>query len=235
MTYLVWWTETALLPLFICHHYCLCRRQSVEKLRASEYSAACVAAEVEVRRSEGLADAKVKEAEGKASAVRLEAEASALAIRYKAEAEAVATKMLALARFVEQENVAKGILKVRQAEAEGLESLIAAAGGVENLCQYLMVRDGILTEISKNQAEAVRGMNPQVSVWQTGAGGGGSGDDSGKGGGLSGVLHDIASTSVPLLDGIKRQYGIDFLKHWRDGNTKSTTTKPSIDSDQHPN
>lgn len=175
-----------------------------------------------------MADAHIKEAEGLASAVRLEAEAKADALKYDAEANSEATKLQAAAHFVEQENIAKGILKVRQAEAEGLESLIAAAGGVENLSQYLMVRDGMLTDISKNQAEAVRGMNPQVSVWQTGSGGGAGGS-----GGLSGALQDIASTSVPLLDGIKKQYGIDFLKNWREGGGegKPLTTSTSVPED----
>ena len=192
----------------------------MEQLRATEFSAASVCAEVEVRRAQGVADAHIKEAEGLASAVRLEAEAKAAALKYNAEANAEATKLQAAANYVEQENVAMGILKIRQAEAEGLQRLIAAAGGVENLSQYLMVRDGMLTEISKNQAEAVRGMKPQVSVWQTGGSGSGKGETGGAlSGGLSGALQDIASTSVPLLDGIKKQYGIDFLKNWRDGAT----------------
>jgi flotillin len=46
--------------------------------------------------------------------------------------------------------------------------LVEAAGGVSNLSQYLMVRDGMVTQIAAHQAEAVRGMNPNVNVWQTG-------------------------------------------------------------------
>ncbi len=33
--------------------------------------------------------------------------------------------------------------------------------------------------------------------------------------GLSGTINDIVQNSVPLLDGLKSQYGIDLLKNWR--------------------
>jgi len=201
-------------------------REQVERLRASDFAAADVAAEVAVRVAEGEATAKVRQSEGVAASLRAQAEghaaalvtdakANATATLAAAEAESEATKLRASAAYVEQQNIALGILRVREAEAEGLERLVEAAGGVANLSQYLMVRDGMLTDIAEHQANAVRGMQPKVSVWQTGTGGGG-GDSSGMGvGGLSGTINDLARNGVPLLDGLREQYGIDFLKNWR--------------------
>lgn len=125
----------------------------------------------------------------------------------KAKAMAEATKMQATADYIAKENEAKGILRVR--EAEGLEKLKGSAGGISNLSQYLMIKNDIVTKIAKHQAEAVSGMNPKINIWHTGS----KGDDIN---GLSGAINNIVKTGIPLLEGIKDQYGIDLLKNFKE-------------------
>lgn len=161
-------------------------RQETERLRATEYSVANVKAEIAIREAQAYADA----------------------VKLKASADAEAIKMRAEAHFIEKENEAKGILKLREAESEGLSKLIMSAGTTDHLNSYLMVRDGMITEIAKQQASAVRDMKPHVTVWQTGQ------KENGMNG-LSGVVTDLVKTGVPLIEQLKQSTGIDLLKSYR--------------------
>jgi flotillin len=176
--------------------------QQTEAMRAKDMSSANVNAEVKVRSAEGFATARIIEAEAAAKAIKVEAEAKAMATKLQAEADAEATKMKAMAHLVEQENEAKGIYALRQAEAEGLTKLIESAGGAEHLNSYLVVHKGILEKIAEQQSKAVSGMNPNITVVQ--------GD--GKMNGLSGTMHDILNTGVPLLNSLKHATGLDLLR-----------------------
>lgn len=176
--------------------------QQTEAMRAKDMSSANVGAEVKVREAEGFATARIIEAEANAKAIKVEAEAKAMATKLQAEADAESAKMKALAHLVEQENEAKGIYALRQAEADGLTKLIDSAGGPEQLNSYLVVHKGILEKIAEQQSNAVRGMNPNITVVQ--------GD--GKLNGLTGAMHDILNTGVPLLKSLQHATGLDLLK-----------------------
>lgn len=151
---------------------------SVEEMRRKQ--------QVEEKRASCLASASVqaevdaKYAEGVANALRIKAEAELFAKQQEAE----------------------GIYALREAEAKGLERLTNAAGGVDGLTKYLLVRDGTLTEIAHEQAQALQGMNPQITVW--------SGVGGGKASSISDITSDIIRTAIPLMDGIKNQTGYDL-------------------------
>lgn len=203
--------------------------QTLEQFRAKDFTAATVLAEVQVRKAEGVATSKVKESEGMATSVKLEAqgksdaikleaiaksealklegEARAFITKVQAEADAKATEMKALADYIAKENEAKAILKLREAEAEGLSKLIECAGGIDNLNNYLMVRDKMITEIADKQSQAVRDMKPNITIWQNGQ------KDSSSS--LSDVVQDIVTTAVPLVNAVKKSTGIDFLQSYR--------------------
>jgi Uncharacterized protein conserved in bacteria len=171
-------------------------KQNVEKLRASELSVASVQAET-----------KIKDAEGYAQSVQLKAAGDASAIKLKAEAEAEAIKLKALAQYIEVENQAKGILELRKAEAKGLSDLISAAGSIESLSHYLMVRDNVPVNIAVEQAKGLQNLKPSINYWFTG--------NKNSNDNVSTTIQDIAQTTLPLLDSVKKQYGIDFLKGFK--------------------
>jgi flotillin len=182
-------------------------KQEIERLRASEFSVASVAAEIAIKKSEGIANALKLEAEGKASALTTEARAKAEATKLQAEADAEAMKLKAQAYYIEKSNEAKGILELRQAEASGLQKLIESAGGVGGLVDYLIIKDGLLHQIAKEQSSAVQGMKPNITVWNTN-GTGGSSD-------LSKTFADLVKTGVPLLENVKNVSGLDLLKSFK--------------------
>jgi flotillin len=59
----------------------------------------------------------------------------------------------------------------------------------------------VLEKLAEQQAEAVKGMNPNINIWNTG-------EPNSK---ASGALADLLKSGMPLLDGIKQQTGYDFL------------------------
>ncbi len=142
--------------------------------------------ETERRRATDLAAANVaaeiliKEAEGQAQAVRIKADADLYA----------------------KINEAKGNFESANAQAKGLEELIKAAGGADNLVKYLFVERHVLEKLAEQQAHAVKDMKPNINIWN---GSGGSNSTVGE------TLTDLLKTSMPLFDGVKKQTGYDFL------------------------
>jgi flotillin len=168
------------------------RVQEEQKLRASELARASVEAEMVIRIAEGKAEAVKREAEGRANAIRIEAEAKA-----------TATKLTAEADFVKMTNEAKGIIALRDAEAKGLQELIKSAGGIEGLNSYLMVRDNQIKDIAEHQANAVKGMEPNITVV------------TGQEGGVVNTMNQLMSAGMPILNNLKDKYGIDLLDKYR--------------------
>lgn len=145
------------------------KEQEVERLRATEWTAANVNAEVAIRKAEG---------------------------------EAAALKLRAEAELYAKQKEAEGILALREAEAKGLERLMNAAGGGEDLAKYLLISQRQLPELAEKQAEALRGLQPKVNVWSTGP----QNDSL-----LSETLTGLFKTGMPLFEGLKSQTGYDFI------------------------
>jgi flotillin len=132
------------------------------------------------------------------SKVNVEAEMS---IR-RAEADAMSTRLRAEADLFAKQQEAAGILAQRNAEAEGLQRLVNAAGSMQSLESYLLINNNVITDVARQQADAVRGLRPQISVWSTG---------EPKSDLMSNVMKDVVTSAMPLFGGIKEQTGVDFL------------------------
>ena len=116
-----------------------------EELRAIEMSKAQVHAEMAIKKAEGDALSSIKKAEGEANALRLTADAS----RYAKEQEA------------------EGIRAFFEAQSDGLRRLRSSFGNDASTLQFLMMDKGILETLARANAEAVKGMNPKITVWNT--------------------------------------------------------------------
>jgi len=185
--------------------------QEIERRRAEDFTIASVQAEVAIKQAEGQAQSKIKQAEGQAQATRLEAEANLYAKQMEAQ----------------------GILALRQAEADGLARLIESAGDVDGLNRYVMIRDNLLPSLAEQQAKAMQGLNPRISIWNTGSNAGSNTGSNGSNTGSNGsnfsqILTDMFRTGMPLFDGIKQQTGYDFMKSL--GVQQSQSTLSDIDS-----
>ncbi|KAK9041981.1 hypothetical protein V6N11_017065 [Hibiscus sabdariffa] len=138
-----------------------------EKLKADFLSKASVEYETKVQEANWVLYKKQKEAE---------------ASLYGKEKQAEAEKSMADAAFYARKQVADGELYAKQKEAEGLmavakaqgmylSTLLEAVGGNYGVLRdYLMINAGMFQEIAKINAEAVRGLQPKISIWTNGGG-----------------------------------------------------------------
>ncbi|GMI77136.1 flotillin 1 [Hibiscus trionum] len=122
-------------------------------------------------------DTKVQEANWELYQKQKQAEA----ILYEKEKEAAAQKAIADAAFYGRQRVADVELYAKQKEAEGLMALAQAqgvylrtlldalGGNYAALRDYLMINGGMFQEIAKINAEAVRGLQPRISIWTNGS------------------------------------------------------------------
>ncbi|KAJ3107762.1 hypothetical protein HDU97_003432 [Phlyctochytrium planicorne] len=96
---------------------------------------------------------------------------------------------------------AEGIKAKLEAQAEGLLAIKSAFDDPRVMLQYLMIEKGIYQDLAKSNADAVRGLQPKLNIWNTGGS-----SDSEAGNPLK-VIRDMQSI-VPLVTGINNMTGI---------------------------
>ncbi|KAL7905115.1 hypothetical protein GGI35DRAFT_461830 [Trichoderma velutinum] len=154
-----------------------------------------VTAEANQESNQRAADAEIYKSQ-KAS------DAEAYRVRVTAEA-SVQTAEAALVRTLKE---AEGIT----AMADAYSKLSVAFGGPAGLLQYMMIKDGTLVELAKANASAIRGLEPKISVWNTGNQGSGNGSEA------TDVMRNVYQMLPPLMTTINEQTGIT-LPEWQFG------------------
>ncbi|RHN41334.1 Flotillin-like protein 4 [Medicago truncatula] len=106
------------------------------------------------------------------------------AILYEKKTEAEAQIALANATFYARKQAAEAELYAKKKEAEGIvtlgngqgvcvSTLLNALGGDYTAVRdYLMINGGMFRDIAKINAEAIRGLEPKISIWTNGDNGG---------------------------------------------------------------
>jgi flotillin len=127
------------------------------------------------------------------------------------------TKMDAEANSQAAIKNAEARLQERLKEAEGMSAMAdaygklgQAFGGPAGLLQYMMIEKGTYVELARANAEAIRGLQPKISVWNTGAAGEGAGQDS------TSTMRNVYQMLPPLMTTINEQTGIT-LPEWQFG------------------
>ncbi|KAM0263714.1 hypothetical protein ACHAQJ_001028 [Trichoderma viride] len=156
-------------------------------------------------KAEAGLDASQKIADADAYKTRIAAEASQEASQRAADAEAYKIRAEAEADLVRKLKEAEGI----HAMAEAYSKLSVAFGGPAGLLQYMMVEKGTLVELANANANAIRGLEPKISVWNTGSQGS-SGSDP------TDTLRNVYQMLPPLMSTINEQTGIT-LPEWQFG------------------
>ncbi|KAF3923247.1 Flotillin-1 [Orbilia brochopaga] len=114
------------------------------------------------------------------------------------------------ANYFAREKEAQANLITRKLEAEGISALAKsygelsqALGGSDGLLKYLMLEKGTYGELARANAEAIKGLQPKINVWNTGSasGEGGAGDPTA-------AIRNIFQTLPPLFSTIEDQTGI---------------------------
>nr|AZL41252.1 flotillin [Datisca glomerata] len=176
-----------------------------EKLKAEFLSKASVEYETKVQEANWELYKKQKAAE---------------AILFEKEKEAEAQKAMADAAFYARQQVADGELYAKKKEAESLAALAQAqglylrtlleslGGNYSALRDFLMINGGMFQEIAKINAEAVRGLQPKLSIWTNGNGGEGAEGAAGVGNVAMKEVAGVYKMLPPLFKTVQEQTGM---------------------------
>ncbi|KAK4274467.1 hypothetical protein QN277_017679 [Acacia crassicarpa] len=195
-----------------------------EKLKAEFLSKASVDYETKVQEANWVFYQKQKEAEACFYQKQKEAEAGlyqkqkdAEATLFQGEKDAEAQKVMAAAtQFARKQQAdaelyakikeAEGIVALGQAQGAYLRTLLDSLNGnYTALRDYLMISGGMYQEMAKINGEAVRGLQPKISIWTNGA----EGDHSNDGG--ASAMKEVAGVYKmlpPLLSTVQEQTGM---------------------------
>jgi len=91
-----------------------------------------------------------------------------------------------------------------QAQAQAYKALAEAFGGPQGLLQYMMLKENTYEKLALANAKAIQGLQPKITVWNTG------GDGEGAGGMGQGIapIKNIMQSLPPLLSTVQEQTGI---------------------------
>lgn len=138
------------------------------------------------------------------------------AFLYEKEKEAEAQKATAEADFYRRKQIIDGDLYAKMKEAEGLKALAEAqgtylrtlleslGGNYGALRDYLMISGGMFQELAKINGEAIRGLQPKISIWTNG----GSESNAEGGGSALKEVAGIYKTLPPLFKTVHEQTGM---------------------------
>ncbi|KAJ3318060.1 hypothetical protein HDU76_000947 [Blyttiomyces sp. JEL0837] len=106
-----------------------------------------------------------------------------------------------------QMKAAEGLQAMYEAKAMGLKALSEAFGGNSSaVIQYLMIEKGIYQDLAKSNAEAIRGLQPKMNIWNT-TGAPGDMDGTDGSGDPMRPLRSMQSL-IPLISNINEMTGI---------------------------
>lgn len=197
-----------------------------ERLRAQEV----VRATIERESKQQAADAAAYETEAAARAAaeghQRQADGEGYAIRATAEAEAFAAEKRAEADAVRRMKEAEGIAAL----AEAYGKMSDAFGGPDGLLKWVMVEKGTYVDLARANGEAIRGMAPKISVWNTGnSGAGGNGQQD-----PAESMRNVYQMLPPLMSTIHDQTGIT-LPEWQFGRMAAGTSAAAHEGKAHTN
>jgi flotillin len=122
-------------------------------------------------------------------------------------------------------------------EAEGIAALAEAYGkmsdafgGPDGLLKWVMVEKGTYVDLARANGEAIRGMAPKISVWNTGnSGAGGNGQQD-----PAESMRNVYQMLPPLMSTIHDQTGIT-LPEWQFGRMAAGTSAAAHEGKAHTN
>ncbi|KAM0837505.1 hypothetical protein ACQ4PT_025639 [Festuca glaucescens] len=174
--------------------------RQTEKLKAEHLSKAVVDYEMKVQQANWELYNRQKAAE----ALLFEQEKQAEARRAVADADFFARQREAEAELYAKQKEAEGLAAMGEAQSVYLSSMLGALGGNYGaLRDYLMVSKGVYQDMARINADAIRGLEPKISVWSNGAAAGGEGD-----GGAMKEMAGVYRMLPPLLTTVNEQTGM---------------------------
>lgn len=116
----------------------------------------------------------------------------------------------------EKQKEADAILATYNAQSEGMKELMNSFGNDhDSALKYMMLDKGVYRELAKTNADAISGLKPKITVWNT------NGGDN-----TSQPIQDVMKMLPPLLTTIHDQTGLKPGKWLVDGLDDSSNRKP---------
>lgn len=180
----------------------------LERLRASTVTKAKIARESAQEKADADLYSHTKRADGEQYEQRAEAEAQYYRREKEADAMLMAKEKEAEANYLVRTREAEAHFIAQQKEAQGLTEMAKAygamaevLGGPQGLMQYLMLQNNTYEKLANANANAIRGLNPKINVWNTGNQEAGSAD-------ASAPIRNLFQSLPPLLSTIQDQTGM---------------------------
>lgn len=156
-----------------------------------------------------------------------EAEVNLLVKTKEAEANLISKTKEAEANLISKSKEAEANLILKTKEAEALTEMAKAygamsdvLGGPQGLLQYLMLQSNTYEKLAKANATAINGLQPKITVWNTGEG---ASSDS------TAPIRNLLQSLPPLLSTINDQTGIappSWLAQMSPGERSQALTVP---------
>ena len=193
----------------------------LERLRASDVTKAQIAKESSCQNADAAHYLAVRNADAKMYTQQKATEAAAFESLKAADNQYYSMVKAAEASYLEaskqaevhfyqltKEAEAAALSKKLEAEAvtemaKAYKELANAFGGPEGLLRYLMIERNVYTDLAKHNADAVRGLNPKINIWNTGGG-----DSSSSSTDPMATIRSIVQGLPPLLAVVQDQTGI---------------------------
>ncbi|EEP75992.1 conserved hypothetical protein [Uncinocarpus reesii 1704] len=187
------------------------RLKKIAAQRQSEMKDAELQKQVETKRAETelerLRATQVTKSKVAKESAQQDADASFYSETKDADAKLYKNKMEADAQFYRETKAAEAAFVAKKKEAEGMVEMAKAYGemanafgGPQGLLQYMMIQNNTYVKLANANAGAIHGMEPKITVWNTGAGDG-SQDTTAP-------IRNIMQSLPPLFSTIHEQTGI---------------------------
>jgi flotillin len=174
------------------------------KLRQTEQAQEVIKVELEqsriveeVRQGKRLEELRAKQ--GVDAAIQAEI------VQKNADASFYSNVRMADAKLYEKQKEAEGIKVLADSRKKALAQYTEVLKEPNTLLNYIMMERGLFQQMAEINSDAIQGLNPQITVWNTG----GSGD--GKGGQTTdpyAPIRNVFSAMPPLYTMVQEQTGV---------------------------
>ena len=171
----------------------------LERLRATDLTKSKIERETAQQRADANYYTNVKSTEAKVFAQKQDAEAFLFRQNKEAEANYNVKMKDADAAFYSKKKEAEGIAAV----AAAYKDMASVMGGPQGLLQYMMLQNGTYEKLARANAQAINGLQPKITVWNTGSQDGAAGVAD-----PMASVRNIFQTLPPLMSTINEQTGI---------------------------
>ncbi|KAK2762670.1 hypothetical protein FQN54_000844 [Arachnomyces sp. PD_36] len=158
----------------------------LERLRATDVTKSKIARESAEEAAKATLYAQTKAADGYFYKHKLEADAAYY--RQTKEAEAA---------FIAKQKEAEGMAEM----AKAYGAMADVLGGPQGFLQYMMIQNNTFEKLAKANGAAINGLNPKITVWNTGSNGDSSTDTTAP-------IRNLMQSLPPLFSTIHEQTGI---------------------------